>query len=286
LSLEHKAPLSTIILTFNEEINLPNSLNSVIHWADQVFVVDSFSTDKTIEIAKQNNVPVYENPWICWATQRNWALDNLPIRNEWVLFLDADEQISPELANEIKETLKNVPEEVAGFYINRRFIFLGRELKHGGYNPNWVLRLVRPRRTGVLPAGDSEYFQVNGQVNKLKSFMYHEDKKNIAFFIDKHNKISSSAAMKLFNKKSILDLEKEGRAVIEGRKRVWIKETILNKLPLFLRPFVLFTYRYFLKLGFLDGKEGFIYYFLHDFWYPFLVDVKVLELRKRNLPNQ
>lgn len=274
-------PLSVIILTYNEEVNLPSALDSVVGWADQVFVVDSFSTDGTLEIAKSYNVPVYQNPWTDWATQRNWALDNLPIRNEWVLFLDADERISSELAEEIKETLKNVPHEVSGFYINRRFVFLKRWLKHGGYNPNWVLRLVRRNKTRVLPAGSSEYFKVKGKILKLKSFIIHEDKKNLSFFISKHNKISELQVKKLVDKTKILDEDREKAYAIEGRYRVWLKENILSRLPLFLRPFFIFTYRYFLKLGFLDGKEGLIYYFLHDFWYPFLVDAKIVEMQKR-----
>jgi glycosyltransferase involved in cell wall biosynthesis len=277
---EHKAPISIIILTFNEELNLPYSLESVIELADQVFVVDSFSTDKTLEIAREYGVQVFQNHWLDWATQRNWALDNLPINNDWVLFLDADERISPELSKEIRDTIEKIDEEISGFYINRRFIFLGRELRHGGFNPNWILRLVRAKKTRILPAGDSEYFQVQGEVKKLKSYMFHEDKKDISFFINKHNKISLLAANKLFNAEILSMQKKRIKTVFEGKCRVWLKENILNKLPLFLRPFILFIYRYFFNFGFLDGKEGLIFYFLHDFWYPFIVDVKILELRK------
>jgi len=126
--MESRCSISVIILTFNEELNLPTSLGSVAVWADQVFIVDSFSNDRTLEVAKKFGVEIHQNSWSDWAIQRNWALDNLPIRNQWVLFLDADERVSTELANEIREALKNVPDEVSGFYINRRFIFLGKEL--------------------------------------------------------------------------------------------------------------------------------------------------------------
>ena len=276
-----KAPLTVVILTFNEEINLPGALESVVVCADQVFVVDSFSIDKTLEIARKYEAQIYQNKWVDWAVQRNWALDNLPIKNEWILFLDADERISPELASEIKETLTTVPVEVGGFYINRKFLFMGRWLRHGGHYPNWILRLVRQHKARVLSMGDSEYFKVEGKVLRLKSNMLHEDKKDIAFFTDKHNKISKLAACKLFSRDNFSDEDNEGKYTLEGKYRVWIKENILYKLPLFCRPFCLFIYKYSFKLGILDGKEGFIFYFLHDFWYPFLVDTKVLELKKR-----
>jgi len=284
--MENRCSISVIILTFNEEINLPPSLGSVAGWADQVFIVDSFSNDRTLEIAKGFGVEIHQNPWTDWATQRNWALDNLPIRNQWVLFLDADERVSPELANEIKEALKNIPDETSGFYINRRFIFLGKELKHGGYNQNWVLRLVRPTKTRVLPSGDSEYFKVEGNVLRLKSFIIHEDLKALSFFIDKHNKISELAARKLFHKEKVSTEDTEKKYALEGKHRVWLKENLLSKLPLFLRPLFLFAYKYFFKLGFLDGKAGLIYCFLHDFWYPFLVDAKVFELKKGTRKNK
>ena len=280
--MENRCPISVIILTFNEEINLPTSLGSVAEWADQVFIVDSFSNDRTLDIAKEHGAKIYQNGWVDFATQRNWALDNLPIRNQWVLFIDADERVSPELANEISEALKNVSDAVSGFYINRRFIFLGKALKHGGYNPNWILRLVRPDKTRVLPAGGIEYFKVEGNVLRLKSLMIHEDAKDLSFFIDKHNKFYSElAAKKLFHNEKVSTEDTEKRYALEGKRRIWLKENVLNKLPLFLRPLLLFGYKYFFKLGFLDGKEGFIYFFLHDFWYPFLVDAKVFELKKQ-----
>ncbi len=272
-------PLTVIILAFNEEINLPGALDSVVNWADQVFVVDSYSTDGTLEVAKKFDVQLFQNPWVDWATQRNWAMDNLPLKHEWVLFLDADERISPELAAEIFKVLLNVPEDVTGFYINRKFMFLGKWLKRGGYNPNWVLRLVMYKKARVLPAGDSEYFQVDGEIRKLNNCIIHDDQKPLSFFIEKHNKISDLAAIKLFKKEKIDLQSKILKKNLEGKYRVWIKENLLVKVPLFIRPFLIFSYKYIFKLGFLDGKEGLVYFFLHDFWYPFLVDSKILEMK-------
>ena len=138
----------------------------------------------------------------------------------------------------------------------------------------------------MLPAGDSEYFKVEGNVLRLKSFIIHEDVKALSFFIEKHNKISELAARKLFHKEKVSTEDTEKKYALEGNHRVWLKENFLNKLPLFLRPLLLFAYKYFFKLGFLDGKAGLIYCFLHDFWYPFLVDAKVFELKKGTRKNK
>ena len=271
-------PIAVVILTFNEERNLPAALESVCGWARQIFVVDSFSADRTVEIARAYGAEVYQHPFEHWATQRNWALDNLPIQTPWVLFLDADERATAELAREIAQVLPQAPSEVAGFYINRRFIFMSRWLRHGGYSPNWILRLVRPEQTRVIPAGDREYFQVSGIARRLKGHLIHEDQRGLDFWIAKHNRISGMAAHKLISSAS--NTGRDGSGELEGRWRVWIRNHIVEKLPLLLQPFVFFIYRYFLRLGILDGKEGLVYYFLHDFWYPFLVAAKTMELKR------
>lgn len=271
------APLAVVILTYNEELNLPGALESVCGLADQVFVVDSFSTDRTVEIAKSYGAEVCQHPFEHWAAQRNWALDNLPIQTSWVLFLDADERVTAELAHEIAQILPQTASDVAGFYINRRFIFLGRWLRHGGYYPNWVLRLVRPELTRVIPAGDREYFQVSGDVRYLKHCLIHEDLRGLDFWISKHNRISRMAALKAISVNDETTHEKFGE--LEGRWRVWVRDHIVERLPAFLQPFIFFSYRYVFRLGILDGKEGLIYYFLHDFWYPFLIAAKITELR-------
>lgn len=287
----NKAPLAVIILTYNEELNLPGALDSVCGWAGQVFVVDSFSTDRTVEIAKSYGAEIYQHPFgdYCdWAAQRNWALDNLPIKHDWVLFLDADERVTPELAREITDVLPCVDAEVGGFYINRRFVFMGRWLRHGGRYPDRVLRLVRRDRTRVLRVGRAEYFQVNGRVQYLKHDMLHADQKGLAFWISKHNRYSDIGAKEVLELESgkLSSFEQQNRnkgsqSELEGRYRIWIKQRVWPRLPSVARPLLRFFYRYFFQLGFLDGKEGLIYYVLHEFWYPFLIDAKAEELRRQ-----
>ncbi len=273
------APLAVIILTYNEELNLPATLDSVCGWAAQVFVVDSFSTDRTLELAKSYGVEVHQHPFEDWATQRNWALDNLPIRVPWVLFLDADERVTSSLAEEIGRILPRTPPEVVAYYIDRHFFFMGRWLKHGGYSPNWVLRLVRPERTRVIPAGDREYFQVSGMARYLKGHLIHDDLRGLDFWITKHIRISSMAARRFVSPVAHRISGPTGE--LEGHWRIWLRQNAVERLPLLMQPFAMFFYRWVLRLGFLDGTQGFVYYFLHDLWYPLLVSAKVMELRRR-----
>lgn len=287
-SQQRAAAVSVIVLTLNEELNLPHALASVRGWADQVFVVDSFSSDDTLEIARTMGAQVYQNPWEHWAAQRNWALAHLPLRNDWVLFLDADEQVTTELAQEIGEVVATIPEDVAGCYIDRRFIFMGRWLRYAGYSPNWVLRFVRRQRVRILPAADREYFAVAGKVRYLVHHMLHEDRKDLTFWINKHNQLSNLAARGQIEN-ATAEPEAAAAGELEGRRRLWIRRQFWNRLPGSARPFASFIYRYLVRLGFLDGPEGFLYYALHEFWYPLLIYGKVAELswrRARHAPRR
>lgn len=143
--MDKKIPLSVIVLTYNEEKNIEDCLKSVYGWADEIFIVDSYLTDKTLELAKKYTDKVYQSKFEGYPKQRNWALDNLPFSNEWIFFLDADERPSDELKKELKEVLNKVPLYIEGFYIKRRFIFMERWIKHGGYYPTWLLRIFRHR---------------------------------------------------------------------------------------------------------------------------------------------
>ncbi|MBI4634954.1 MAG: glycosyltransferase family 2 protein [Candidatus Rokubacteria bacterium] len=281
---QQRTPVTVIILSYNEEINLPHALRSVLGWADQVFVVDSYSIDGTVEIARSLGATVVQHAWENWAAQRNWALATLPIRHDWVLFLDADERLTVELQEEITRTLRGLREEVSGFYIDRRMIFVGRWLKYGGYNPTWVLRLVRRDRVRVHHAGDREYFELAGKARYLRRHMLHLDQKDLGFWIDKHNRISNLAAGELLKgtdtQGGLLNQSRPGTAILERRRAVWLRRNVLAAVPSLLAPCIEFAYRYFFRLGFLDGRPGLIYCVLHAFWYPFLVKVKVEEMRR------
>lgn len=279
------APVSVIILTYNEEVNLRACLESVRDLTDEIFIVDSFSTDKTLEIAREYTQKIYQNPWVHFAHQRNWALDNLPISYDWVFFLDADERLTPELCKEIADIWRNGSPPYAGFYIKRNFYFLGRLLKHGGYHSDFILRLIRKDKGRVIAgSGVREYMTITGRVGKLQNPMLHKDNKDLSFWIAKHNKYSDLEAMETLSMKSHPGFKQKGsdgdKTALEHRFKIWLREKVWLRLPLLIRPLFYFCYRYIIQLGFLDGKEGLIYCFLHGLWYPFLIDAKCLELKK------
>jgi glycosyltransferase involved in cell wall biosynthesis len=278
-----EAPVSVVILTLNEEENIEYCLKSVFDWTDDIIIVDSFSKDSTIDIAKKYSPKIYQIEEGHWARIRNWVLKNIPTKYEWVLFLDADERLTEEIKQEISLVLKRDVEE-NGFYIKRRFIFLGRWLKHGGMYTE-VLRLFRKTSVKYLEFGDSEYAVVKGKVGHLKNDIIHEDRKGISKWIEKHIKISEREAKRIVEKQSA-NLALLGKnSEIEGKGRVRLRVEVWDKIPLLLRPFLLFFYTYFLKLGFLDGVEGLVYHLFWSFWYRLLVYIRVRELKAASVQS-
>jgi len=272
-----KLPISVIILTYNEELNLENCLQSIGDWADEIFVVDSYSKDGTAQIAKRHGCKIIQHTFKNQAEQFNWALDNLKIKNEWILRLDADEKMTDDLWWEISAVLPKAPADVNGFYIKRRIYFMGRWLKHAGVYPLWLLRLFRYRKArSELKEIDEHIVLLNGKADKLKNDFIHDDKKSLSDWIQKHNLYSTREVQTILNLTS--DIPALGGQ--PARKR-WLKEKFYYRLPLFWRAFVYFHYRYFLCLGFLDGKEGLIYHFLRIYWYRFLLDAKIYEQKTK-----
>ncbi|MEM3484235.1 MAG: glycosyltransferase family 2 protein [Candidatus Methanomethyliaceae archaeon] len=268
--------VTVLILTLNEEVNLPYALRSVVDWADQIIVVDSFSQDSTVEIAKSFGAEVYQNKFVNHVQQRNWALEVPKYRNEWVLYIDADEQVTPELRDEISK-LESVPDEVAGFEMRRRFVFLGRWLKHGGYY-SWILRLLRLGRSRfVTSARAGEYAVVQGAVRRLHHDLLHQDHRSLAQWIQNQNKDSSKIALALYEAGGEIKApELLPGEVQEGRFRAWVNR-ILQRLPIGLNPLLRFCLFYFVRMGFLDGWQGFAYCALHEFWMPLVISLKMRE---------
>ncbi|MBN2197980.1 glycosyltransferase family 2 protein [Candidatus Wolfebacteria bacterium] len=257
--------ISAIILTYNEEINIEICLKNLKDWANEIFIVDSFSTDKTLEIAKNYGCQIIQHEFINQAQQFNWALENLDIKNDWILRLDADEYLTEELKKEISEKLENVPSDVFGFLMKRRVYFMGKWIKHGGYYPTWILRLFKKGKAKSEDRTmDEHIILLEGKVEKFKNDFIDDNKKNLTYWVEKHNNYA------LREVKDILQND-----IGQGKKR-----KIYYKLPVFFRVFLYFVYRYFIRFGFLDGKEGLIFHFLQGFWYRFLVDAKICEIKK------
>jgi glycosyltransferase involved in cell wall biosynthesis len=280
-----KIPLSVLIPIRNEEANLPRCLASVI-WADEIVVVDSQSTDRSADIARRFGAEVVQFHFNgVWPKKKNWALETFPFRHTWVLILDADEVMPPESAAEIREVIEADGHGCAGYWINRRFMFMGRWLRHA-YYPNWNLRLFkhplgRYERLvqGATQSGDNEVHEhiiVQGNTGRLRCEMDHYAFASIDVFVEKHNRYSNWEARLEFE--DGLDRSRESTPQsghVRLRRRL---KRAVRRLP--FRPLLRFIYVYFFQAGFLDGREGYIFARLHAV-YEFLAVAKAAELRKQ-----
>lgn len=274
--------LAIIIMTYNEEANIAQALNSLAGWANEIFILDSYSKDQTLEIARQYDCQVVQNKFESFAKQRNFALDHLPISSEWVLFLDADEWMLEALKQEISARIGDTPIE-NGFYLNRRFIWMGCWIKRG-YYPIWTLRLFRHGKGRCEDRAVNEHIIVQGKTGKLRNDYMHEDRKGVSDWVEKHIDRATREALELLSTRSELgyqEIEAHLFGTQEQRKR-WLRYKIWNHLPPLIRPFFYFLYRYIFAGGFLDGRNAFIYHFLQALWFPMLIDIKYLELLMKN----
>jgi glycosyltransferase involved in cell wall biosynthesis len=278
-------PISLIILTHNEEENIEYCLKNVIDWVDSIFIVDSYSTDRTLELAKTYTNKIYQHEFKNHAKQLNWALENLPVETEWVMRLDADESPTTELINELTDKLPNLDEEITGLYIKRRLYFMGKWIKHGGYYPTWLLRIWRRDKCYCEEKCMDEHMTIlEGTVLFMQNDIIDENRKNLHWWIVKHNDYAIREAIDILNLKYGFSIENRIDSNLFGRqehRKRWLKENVFAKSPIFLRSFLYFIYRYFIRFGFLDGREGLIWHFLQGFWYRFLVDSKIYEIRKK-----
>jgi glycosyltransferase involved in cell wall biosynthesis len=271
-------PVSVLVPTLNEELNLPECLKSLVDWADEVWVVDSFSSDATLEIAKAHGAHVVQHAFESYSRQKNWALDTLPFRNEWVLIVDADERLTPELRCEIEPALGSNAYD--GYYLNRRVIFLDTWLRHAGWYPSWNLRLFRHRLGRYDDREVHEHVVLNGRVGFLRADLLHDDQRGFDAFIARHNRYSTLEAAARF--KAERDAPDRARLPISllaspvQRKR-FLRERIWPLLP--AKPLVLFLYMYLVRRGFLDGRAGLVLCVFHAFQ-EFTVGVKLAELRR------
>lgn len=272
-------PVSVIVIAQNEEPNIEQCLTSVVGWAELAFVVDGFSTDRTPKLARACGAKVVQHEFVDWASQRNWALENLPLETEWVFFLDADEAISPAFETELQQLLNSCTDDLAGIYVRFAFWFLGRELRHA-YEAPPVMRIVRRGRAVWTGVGAREYCTVNGSTTVIQERILHRDLKGLSAWIEKHNRNATREAQVLLDTHRNPGNSLAASAQTERAWRIFLRQAVYNRLPPVVRPFFYFLYRYITRLGFLDGLPGFAYCFLHGFWYPLLVDVKLMELRQ------
>jgi glycosyltransferase involved in cell wall biosynthesis len=270
-------PFSVVILTFNAEATIGATLASAVAVSDDVHIVDSFSTDRTLEIARAAGARVVQHEFGNYGAQRNWAIATLNLRHEWELHLDADERLSPELAAELPRlTGAHQSDNLVGYYIPRLVHFHGRPLRHGGMYPIYHLRLFRRGRGRCEDRKYDQHFLVDGPTANLAWPMIDDIRLPLGEWTARHNRWADAEVDELLNPGAGVIRAGSGDPVAEKRSQ----RDLYYRQPLFLRALLLFLYRYVWKRGFLDGTEGLIFYVLQTFWFRFLIDAKLYERRK------
>ena len=270
-----------IILTKNEEINLLDCLRSIEGFAKRVVVIDSGSTDKTCEIAKENGADVYIHPFENYARQFNWGIDNTEIDTKWTFRLDADERLTLELRKELNGLMRqHADDDVNGVTMEAWLYFMGKKIKHGCHNKRKIMLF----KTGIGRIEDRKMDEhtilSKGRSISCKERFIHYDFKDMTHWVNKMNWYATREMQDYIEYKNGLRTTVSDDTKISATR--WKKFRIYYKFPAFLRSWLLFVYYYILRMGFMDGKEGFVYHWMYHRWYRTLVDAKILEQEKYN----
>jgi len=273
-------PISVVFLTYNDEHLIEEGLQSVAGWVDEIYVVDSGSTDGTLEIARRYTDKIANHAFENYAAQRNWAQANLPLANEWVFHIDADERVTPELRASLQQMFKqSTLDDVDGVMFPRRTVFMGRWIRHGGHYPVYHMRLYRKQKGQCEDRLYDQHFTVQGNVVKAAGDLIDVISASLESWTLRHVRWAGLEVQQQMGLENVARIkEKLGGTPIERRR--WLKSFIFGRTPLFLRVFAYFFYRYFLRLGFLDGTEGLIFHFLQGFWFRFYIDARLWEAQK------
>jgi len=283
--MNQKANIAVVILAYNEAIHLPRALDHIRGFAREIFVVDSFSTDNTVELAKAGAAQVLQHPFQNYARQFEWALENAPISSDWVMRLDADEIIEADLAAEIVAVLPTLPPDVTGVNLHRKTIFQGKFIRWGGRYPLTLLRIWRRGKARIEDRWmDEHMYLTDGCTVTFRGGFSDHNLYDLTFFTAKHNSYASREALDVLNQRLHLfepQLALSGQATAKQAKvKRFLKESVYNRLPFEISATLFFLYRYVVQLGFLDGRPGLIYHVLQGFWYRFLVGAKLRELEE------
>lgn len=274
------ANITAIILTNNEEKHIERCINSLRTTITKIVVIDSFSTDSTLQILKKYNIEFYQKEWLNYSSQLNWGIDKANINTEWVLRIDPDEIPSENFKKNIKTYLESLSDKTCGVSIIRRLNFFEKEINFGGDFPQRGVRLWRNGKGRCENTWSDEHIVIDGLIEITELDIIDKNINNINWWTDKHNRFATREMIEFFlnNERMKQDnkLKLEKREMLKKK----LKFNIYYKFPMFLRPFLFFIYKYFFRLGFLCGWQGFLWCFLQGFWYRVLVDIKILELKK------
>ncbi len=279
-----QSTLTAVILAYNEDRHIARCIASVRGVAGDVLVVDSFSTDDTVVLARASGARVLSHPFLNYAEQFNWALQQIAPETQWVLRIDADEYLTPELAAEIRTELDDVPESISGLVVRRRITFMRRQIRFGGFGALWVLRIWRNGQARCESRWMDEHMVLTtGASRKLRASLVDDNENNIAWWTEKHVRYASREAIDLLNARHhFLTYGEDGAlGVTQARIKRYLKERIYCRLPLGVRPVLYYLFRMTVQLGLLDSPQGWAFHFLQGLWYRTLVDIKVWEVERR-----
>ena len=275
------ANISAIILTYNEEIHIRRCIENLKQITDKIFVIDSYSTDNTVQIAEEQGAKVLYNKWENnYSKQFNWALDNAPIDTNWIIRIDADEYLTEKLIYEINNKLPNISQNVSGIEISLERYFLGKKIKFGIGKISQV-RIFRNGKAICEPKMMDEHMMIDGDIISFKGKWVDNNLSTLQEWCSKHNKYAIREAIDYMNIYNISNEEIDKYNLSNKSLTKHKNKNRYSKIPLFWRAFFYFCYRYILILGFLDGKEVFLWHFLQGWWCRTLVDAKIFEIKKR-----
>ncbi|VAW70383.1 hypothetical protein MNBD_GAMMA10-3120 [hydrothermal vent metagenome] len=269
--------LSILIPVFNEELLLPRAIESAKRTGAKIYVLDSGSSDRTVEIAESYGCIVHKGQWKSFSEKLNWGLSEIEFNTPWVMRLDADEYITDNLLQEILSgALERIKQNVNGIWVGRRIHFLGKQIKYGGVGSQLHVRITRVGKARYEQRLTDEYVLADGEFGRIKGDVVDDPARGLTSWLQKHIAYAETECFSSYN----IGNTSTWRSLRGGaRYRRFIKENIYAYIPLFIRPFFFWVYRYFILLGFLDGRRGFIYHFLHGFWYRFVIDALIYEAK-------
>ena len=275
-----KVDITAIVLTHNESIHLGRCIESLSEIVKAVVIVDSYSTDSTIDIAIAKGAKCYQNTWINYAVQFQWALDNVEINTEWVMRIDADEYLEQETSKNI-EVINNLDKNITGIIVTRKYYFMGQWIKYGAMYPIYHLKIWRNGVGRIEDKWmDERILLSHGASIAIDISIVDDNKNNLTWWTNKHNGYATREMIDSLNLDHgflTTDLIGYNSGSLQSKFKRFVKENIYSNIPLFVRPLFYFLYRYFIRLGFLDGTKGLIFHFLHALWYRVLVDAKIFE---------
>lgn len=273
--------ICAIILTKNEAIHLPRCMAALAMLVDEIYVVDSFSTDGTVSIATSHGASILQNPWKNYATQLNWAIDNIKTDCDWLLRIDADEYFDATSCNHLLGIAASAAPVVGGVYVCRHIVFMGKRIRFGAVGTTHQLRLWRKGQGQCENRWMDEHIRLRtGSTIVCDAHLFDDNLNSLSWWIEKHNSYASREAVDSLNHQyALLPPEKSESlpAHTQAKRKRWLKENVYARMPLGVRPIVYFFYRYVVAGGFLDGVRGFIFHFMQGLWYRLLVDAKQFE---------